>query len=350
MKVLVTGGTGLLGGAIVDKLASHCESLFFLSRKFLTDEQKAHLPKNVSVVLGDITHPELIFDSNVKEELFSSVDTIIHAAALYDLFGSKEQHFISNVMGTHNVLFFASQCINLASFHHISSIAVAGDYHGVFLEDDIDCSQNFSNEYARTKYESEYQVRKAKLKIKPTIYRPGILIGHSQTGEIKKIDGPYYFFKLLAKLKIWSPKILKYYIFPFDPQAQLPVLPFDLAADFIVKYVVGQAQNPQPAEKIQCFHLFSPDSPLLKDFLKDSLKAFDISSSFLPLPKLFESPLSKMPWWEKLGLPASMINYMYAKTTFDQRNCEDFLKSQKSQLTYMSYREVFLKKAVEMFS
>lgn len=349
MKVLVTGGTGLLGGAIVDLLAPHCETIYFLSRKFLTDEQKSSLPSNAQVVLGDITHPELIFDSDVKDDLFTQVDTLIHAAALYDLFGSKEQHFLSNVTGTHNVLFFASLCTQLKAFHHVSSIAVSGDYSGVFLEDDLDCHQHFSNEYARTKYESEYQVRKAKLKVKPIIYRPGILIGHSQTGMIKKHDGPYYFFKLLAKLKNWAPRKLKYYLFPFDPKAQLPVLPYDLAADFIVRSALVTDKKGSDLKHCKSYHLFSPDSPHLKDFTTDALKSFDIKSTFLPLPKFFEVPLSKMPWWEKLGLPSSMISYMYSKTTYDQRQCEAFLEEEKIQLSYQSYREVFFKRAREMF-
>jgi short-subunit dehydrogenase len=38
------------------------------------------------------------------------------------------------------------------------------------------------------------------------IYRPGIVIGHSETGEMDKIDGPYYFFKLLQKLRHALPE------------------------------------------------------------------------------------------------------------------------------------------------
>ena len=43
------------------------------------------------------------------------------------------------------------------------------------------------------------------------IYRPGIVIGDSTTGEIDKIDGPYYFFRLIKKMRQtlppWMPTI-----------------------------------------------------------------------------------------------------------------------------------------------
>jgi thioester reductase-like protein len=38
------------------------------------------------------------------------------------------------------------------------------------------------------------------------VYRPAIVVGHSQTGEMDKIDGPYYFFKLIQKLRGWLPQ------------------------------------------------------------------------------------------------------------------------------------------------
>lgn len=343
MKLLITGGTGLLGSALVDLLAPHCQNIYYLSRSVLTDEQKSQLPNNVSVVPGDITHPELVFDSNLRDTLFQNVDTVLHAAALYDLFGSKEKHFLTNVTGTHNILFFASQCINLKSFHHISSIAVSGDYRGVFLESDLDCQQTFSNEYARTKYESEYQVRVAKLPVKPIIYRPGILIGHSETGKTPKIDGPYYFFKLLSRFAKLHNKAFKYILFPFDPKATLPVLPYDLAARFIADEIMAERR----AENIECYHLFSPDSPDLKSFLRKSLKAFGIETKFVGLPRFFEKPLAKMPWWEKLGLPKSLVHYMYSQTTYDQKNATP--KLEMKTYAFKNYSARFFETAQEMF-
>src|SRR6266705_3007265 len=34
------------------------------------------------------------------------------------------------------------------------------------------------------------------------VYRPAVVVGDSRTGEMAKIDGPYYFFGVLAKLAV----------------------------------------------------------------------------------------------------------------------------------------------------
>ena len=43
------------------------------------------------------------------------------------------------------------------------------------------------------------------------VYRPAIVVGHSETGEMDKIDGPYYFFPLIKRLRdslpAWLPLV-----------------------------------------------------------------------------------------------------------------------------------------------
>ena len=38
------------------------------------------------------------------------------------------------------------------------------------------------------------------------VYRPGIVVGDSQTGEMDKIDGPYYFFKAIQRMRALVPE------------------------------------------------------------------------------------------------------------------------------------------------
>ena len=61
-----------------------------------------------------------------------------------------------------------------------------------------------------SKHESEKLVR-AECQLPWRIYRPGIVVGDSRSGEMDKIDGPYYFFKLLQKMRSllpsWMPNI-----------------------------------------------------------------------------------------------------------------------------------------------
>ena len=96
---------------------------------------------------------------------------------------------------------------DVGRFHHTSSIAVAGSYKGVFQEDMFDEEQKLPHHYHRTKYESEKLVRDG-VKAKTLVYRPGIVLGHSETGEMDKIDGPYYFFKLLQRLRDALPAVV----------------------------------------------------------------------------------------------------------------------------------------------
>ena len=82
---------------------------------------------------------------------------------------------------------------------------MAGSYKGVFQEDMFDEEQKLPHHYHRTKYESEKLVREG-VEAKTLIFRPGIVLGHSETGEMDKIDGPYYFFKLLQRLRDALPQ------------------------------------------------------------------------------------------------------------------------------------------------
>ena len=59
--------------------------------------------------------------------------------------------------------------------------------------------------YFSTKHESEGLVR-AEKRMKWRIYRPGMVVGDSRTGEMDKVDGPYYFFETLKNLSAVVPE------------------------------------------------------------------------------------------------------------------------------------------------
>ena len=80
------------------------------------------------------------------------------------------------------------------------SIAAAGLYEGVFREDMFDEAEGLDHPYFMTKHESEKIVRK-ECKVPWTVYRPAMVVGDSTTGEMDKIDGPYYFFKLIQRMR-----------------------------------------------------------------------------------------------------------------------------------------------------
>ena len=114
------------------------------------------------------------------------------------------------MLGTEHAVALANE-IKAGLFHHMSSIAVAGNYEGVFREDMFDEAKDYlDHPYMQTKHESEAYVREHRT-MPWRAYRPAIVLGDSKTGEIDKIDGPYYFFKLLQRMRSmlppWMPTI-----------------------------------------------------------------------------------------------------------------------------------------------
>ena len=150
-------------------------------------------------VPGDLSKPGL-----GVEGFDEKIDHLFHLAAVYDIEADEESSERANVEGTRHVIEFANSH-DVGRFHHTSSIAVAGTYAGVFQEDMFDEGQKLPHHYHRTKYESEKLVREG-VEAKTLVFRPGIVVGHSETGEMDKIDGPYYFFKLLQRLRNALPE------------------------------------------------------------------------------------------------------------------------------------------------
>ena len=112
-----------------------------------------------------------------------------------------------NVDGTERVLDFAQSCKHFGRLHYISTCYVAGLRSGRCFEDELDCGQAFKNHYESTKFWAEKCVQKRWESIPTTIYRPGIVVGDSVTGETIKGDGPYFIMNLLMKLPKWVPMV-----------------------------------------------------------------------------------------------------------------------------------------------
>ena len=119
-------------------------------------------------VAGDLAKPGL-----GVEGFDEPIDHLFHLAAVYDVEADEEASVRANVDGTRHVIEFAN-AHEVGRFHHTSSIAVAGDYRGVFQEDMFDEGQKLPHHYHRTKYESEQLVRE-QVEAKTLIFRPGIV-------------------------------------------------------------------------------------------------------------------------------------------------------------------------------
>ncbi len=215
MSYFVTGGTGFIGQNLIELLLKRRGQVYVLVRK--GSEEKLEKLKlragkaasRIVPVSGDLTRPYLGIGPKMRKELQGKVRHFFHCGAIYDLKADAASQEAANVGGTRNAVRLA-EAIKAGRFHHVSSIAAAGLYPGIFTEDMFDEAMGLDNAYFRTKHESEGVVRH-ECKIPWRVYRPGIVVGNSETGEIDKIDGPYYFFKLIQKLRKtlppWMPAI-----------------------------------------------------------------------------------------------------------------------------------------------
>ena len=213
MAYFVTGATGFIGRHLVQELLDNREDeIFVLVRKGSQDRIERLMrswgnPARVTTVTGDLTKPRLGVAKSWIAQHRGSIDHFFHLAALYDMTATDELNEQLNVGGTRAALELADE-LDAGVFHQVSSIAASGDYHGVFDETMFDVGQGLPSSYHRTKFESERIVREES-KVPWRVYRPAVVVGHSETGAMDKIDGPYYFFPLFKRLRdnvpTWMP-------------------------------------------------------------------------------------------------------------------------------------------------
>ena len=142
-----------------------------------------------------------------------------------------------------------AKAIDAGHLHHVSSIAAAGLYEGVFREDMFEEAEGLDHPYFMTKHESEKIVRKES-KVPWTVYRPAMVVGDSQTGEMDKIDGPYYFFKLIQRMRQLLP--------PWMPAVGLEGGRVNIVpVDFVVAALDHISHLKTDIDK-RCFHLVDP--------------------------------------------------------------------------------------------
>ena len=215
MAYFVTGGTGFIGRRLVAHLASRGQPVYLLIRPGSRD----HLERVRAAcgaagellvgIEGDLEADLLGIPESRRAALKGRIRHFFHLGALYDLAATAPRLERANVLGTRHALHLARE-LEAGCFHHVSSIAAAGHYQGTFTEDMLAEAGDLGHPYFRTKHESEALVRSER-RIPWRVYRPGMVVGDSRTGEMDKVDGPYYFFKLIQLLRDalprWTPLI-----------------------------------------------------------------------------------------------------------------------------------------------
>src|SRR3984957_8951244 len=297
MAYFVTGATGFNGRRLVERLLERKGKIHVLVREDSLgrlDEliehwermSEATVSRRVYPVVGDLRQPLLGLADDQVSELEGAVEHFFHLAAVYDMTASVELDTAVNVGGTNHAVELAG-AVRAGRLHHVSSIAVAGAYKGEFDEDYFDEGQRLPSPYHATKFEAERIVREQAL-VPWRVYRPGVVVGDSKTGEMDKIDGPYYFFKAIQRVRQIVPQ-------------WMPLVGLDLGKTNIVPvdWVAGALDHiaHEPNLDGRAFHLTAPESQRIDEVINDIASAanaprFAVSIDKRLLDVVPTSPLS----------------------------------------------------------
>jgi NAD(P)-dependent dehydrogenase (short-subunit alcohol dehydrogenase family) len=338
MHYFVTGSTGFIGKRLVRRLlARRGAVVHFLVRP----GSEARVPELLAYwgasrqraipVVGDLTASRLGVAGDALKALKGQIDHFYHLAAVYDLQAGEDSQVQVNVEGTRHAVDLA-RAIDARHFHHVSSIAAAGLYEGVFREDMFDEAEGLDHPYFMTKHESEKIVRR-ECKVPWSVYRPAMVVGDSKTGEMDKIDGPYYFFKLIQRMRQILP--------PWMPSIGLEGGRINIVpVDFVVDAIDHISHHHHTSGR--CYHLVDPQGYRVGDVLDIFARAahapkmnlFVNAALFGFIPRGVKKSLMALApvrrirnaVMKDLGLPEDIFTFVNYPTRFDRRETDAALK------------------------
>jgi thioester reductase-like protein len=342
MAYFVTGATGFIGSRLVERLLDKRQGKIYVLVRESSVPRLDDLIERWSVavgpsaaeriepVVGDLRRPLLGIEKEKVAELRGKINHFFHLAAVYDMTAPAERNTAVNVGGTTHAVELA-RAVDAKHLHHVSSIAVAGTFKGVFEEDMFDEGQKLPSPYHRTKFESERIVRDQPY-VPWRVYRPGIVVGDSQTGEMEKIDGPYYFFKAIQRMRQLLPEWVP--LVGLD-LGYTNVVPVDWVADSL-EHIAHEHDLDGRA-----FHLTDPRPQRVDELINELAVAAHAPRFALSIDKRLIAPLPKwplalataLPPWRQmrnlalreLGIPSEVLAHMELVPRFDTRQASSAL-------------------------
>lgn len=324
MRYVVTGGTGFIGRRVVSRLLESrpdAQVWVLVRRRSLGRFERlaARWGDRVKPLVAEL--PELDLSDEVLAEL-GEIDHVAHCAAIYDITAGEPEQRAANVEGTRAVIGLARRLG--ATMHHVSSIAVAGDFRGEYTEDDFDVGQQLPTPYHQTKFEAELLVRSTP-GLRHRIYRPAVVVGDSRTGEMDKVDGPYYFFGVLAKLAV-LPSLTPILL---PDTGRTNIVPVDYVVDALVALLHADGRDGQT------FHLTAEKTIGLRGIYRGVAKAAGLPPLRGSLPRSVAAPVLNVRGRARvlrnmaatqLGIPAEVFDLVDLPPTFVSEKTRNALR------------------------
>ena len=314
---LVTGFPAFTARRMIRKLltAEPETKLYVLAREpFAADAarllESLDAGDRAEVLVGDICDMDLGLSSVEYHAISKELTWIHHLAGIYFMGVDDDTARRVNVGGTRTVLELARDASRLERVVHWSTAMVAGDRHGTVYEEDLDTGQRFRNAYERTKYDAERLVRSASRGLPITVMRPSIIVGDSATGEIDKLDGPYYLMVLIATNATGrSLPILG------RGDAPLHLVPID----YVVDAAWQAARSPSAAGKT--FHLVDPNPLTAREVFEAVADHAHTEKPRGSIPRPLARAVLRTPGLARLGRgPLAFLDLVDHAVHYDQTN------------------------------
>ena len=319
--IFLTGVPGFLGTRLVRSLAETDPDAPFgllVQPKFIeAAESVVHrlgLSERTEIVPGDITERDLGLGDR-RAEMAERTTTALHLAAVYDLSIPRDIGWRVNVDGTRHVVDFLEQCPQLERFGYVSTAYVSGLRTGTIREPDLVHNAGFKNFYEETKYHAEVLVQGRMEAVPTMIFRPGIVVGDSRTGETDKFDGPYFILNALQKLPRFTLMTRV-----GSGRQEVNLVPSDFVIDAMTALLADDDNLGTT------FHLTDPRPLTTQEILELFVDLLDKRVGYVSLPPAVARAAMNTGMGRYLGISPELLDYFDHPAHYDSTNTQSALQ------------------------